>query len=266
MRRREFLIGSAMAVGAASRVWGQGAKSAAGAKTDRLSIMVYSFSRVLKLPGRPSSPERTLEVLDVPQMFADRYKVHNVEMQHNYFESTEQTYFKDFLARLAKTKSRVSNINLELGTMNIAADNPVQRAQAVDLTKAWIDHAVVLGSPRIMINQGKLTPENKQTAIATLKAMADYGKSKNIKVGAEPRNDNYTLLTEVVTAAGAYTNPDIGNFGGDQANQHAGMRAMFPHNGGNCHIKALDPPAYDLVAAIQLTKELGYSGLYSIEN
>ena len=78
-----------MAVGAASRVWGQGAKSAAGAKTDRLAIMVYSFSRVLKLPGRPSSPERTLEVLDVPEMFADRFKVHNVEMQHNYFESTE---------------------------------------------------------------------------------------------------------------------------------------------------------------------------------
>jgi sugar phosphate isomerase/epimerase len=261
MKRRDFLITSAAAIAAAKSAWAQ-----SSAKLDRVALMVYSFQSVLKVPGRPSAPTRTLEINDVGQMFADRYKVHNVEMQHSYFESTEESYLKDFAARLAKTKSRVSNINLELGTMSISADNPVQRAQAVDLTKAWIDHAVVLGSPRVMINQGKLTPENRQAAIDTLKLMTAYGKSKNIKVGAEPRNDNFTLLTDVVTSAGAYTNPDIGNFGGDQANQHAGIRAMFPHNGGNCHIKALDPPAYDLVAAIALIKQLGYTGLYSIEN
>jgi hypothetical protein len=50
--------------------------------------MAYSFVRVLKLPGRPSSPERTLDVADVPEMFADRYRVHNVEMQHNILTAT----------------------------------------------------------------------------------------------------------------------------------------------------------------------------------
>jgi sugar phosphate isomerase/epimerase len=261
MDRRHFLITSAAVVTASRTAWTQGA-----GKPDRVALMVYSFQSVLKAPGRPSSPTRTLDIDDVGQMFADRYKVHNVEMQHAYFESTEESYLREFAARLARTKSRVSNINLELGTMSISADNPVQRAQAVDLTRAWIDHAVVLGSPRVMINQGKLTPENRQVAVDTLKQMVAYGKTKNVKVGAEPRNDNFTLLTDVVTSAGAYTNPDIGNFGGDQANQHAGIRAMFPHNGGNCHIKALDPPAYDLAAAIRLIKELNYTGLYSIEN
>jgi len=261
MKRRDFLITSAAAIAAAKSAWAQG-----GATLDRVALMAYSFQSVLKVPGRPAGPTRTVDINDIGQMFADRYKVHNVEMQHNYFDSTEESYLKDFAARLARTKSRVSNINLELGAMSISADTPVLRAQAVDLTKAWIDHAVVLGSPRVMINQGKLTPENRQSAIDTLKLMTAYGKSKNIKVGAEPRNDNFTLLTDVVTSAGAYTNPDIGNFGGDQANQHAGIRAMFPHSGGNCHIKALDPPTYDLVAALKLIKELGYTGLYSIEN
>lgn len=265
MRRREFLIGSAMAVGAASKVWGS-PQGAAGAKADRLAIMVYSFSRVLKLPGRPSSPDRTLDVIDVPEMFADRYKVHNVEMQHNYFESTEPAYFKDFLARLARTKSRVSNINLELGNMSIAAPDPSLRAQAVDLTRAWIDHAVVLGSPRVMINQGRLTQENKAAAIETLKHMTDYGKTRKIMVGAEPRGDDFVLLTEVIRGGGAYTNPDVGNFGGDQAHQHDGIRAMFPYTDGNCHMKMLSPPTYDLAAAIALIKQLGYQGLYSIEN
>ena len=264
MQRREFLITSAMALGSAARPlgWMQPPQS----KTDRLAIMVYSFQRVLKLPARPSSPERTLEVFDVPEMFADRYKVHNVEMQHNYFESTEASFFKDFLARLAKTRSRVSNINLELGNMNIAAPDPALRAQAIDLTRAWIDHAVLLGSPRVMINQGKLTQENKAAAIEALTHMTAYGQTKKITVGAEPRGDDFTLLTEVIRAGGAYTNPDVGNFGGDQAHQHDGIRAMFPYTGGNCHMKMLNPATYDLAAAIALIKSLGYTGLYSIEN
>ena len=266
MQRREFLIGSAMAMVAAPRVWGQAPTGTPGSKSDRIAIMVYSFSRVLKLPGRQSSPERALEVLDVPEMFADRFKVHNVEMQHNYFESTEAAYFKDFVARLAKTKSRITNINLELGNMSIAAADPALRAQAVDLTRAWIDHAGVLGSPRVMINQGRLTQDNKAAAIDTLRRMTAYAKTKNVMVGAEPRGDDFTLLTEVVRGGGGYTNPDVGNFGGDQAHQHDGIKAMFPYTDGNCHMKMLDPPAYDLAAAIALIKQLGYTGLYSIEN
>ena len=265
MHRRQFLITSALTLGSAARPLGWRMQPAQP-KTDRLAIMVYSFARVLKLAGRQSSPERTLEVFDVPEMFADRYKVHNVEMQHNYFESTEASFFKAFLARLAKTKSRVSNINLELGNMNIAAADPALRAQAIDLTRAWIDHAVLLGSPRVMINQGKLTQENKAAAIEALTHMTAYGKTKKIMVGAEPRGDDFTLLTEVIRAGGAYTNPDVGNFGGDQAHQHAGIRAMFPYTGGNCHMKMLNPATYDLAAAIALIKSLGYTGLYSIEN
>ena len=266
MKRRDFLITSAMTMGAAATPWAWQTQRAPASRADRIAIMVYSFVRVLKLPGRPASAERTLDVADVPEMFADRYKVHNVEMQHNYFESTEASYFKDFVARLAKTKSRVSNINLELGNMNIAASDPALRAQAVDLTRAWIDHAVLLGSPRVMINQGKLTQENKAAAIETLTRMTAYARTRKIMVGAEPRGDDFTLLTEVIRAGGAYTNPDVGNFGGDQAHQHAGIRAMFPYTDGNCHMKMLNPPTYDLPAAIVLIKSLGYTGLYSIEN
>ena len=108
--------------------------------------------------------------------------------------------------------------------------------------------------------------KNGAAAIQSLQYMTAYGKSKNIMVGAEPRGDDFTLLTEVIRGGGAYTNPDVGNFGGDQAHQHAGIRAMFPYTDGNCHMKMLNPATYDLAAAIKLIKELGYKGLYSIEN
>jgi sugar phosphate isomerase/epimerase len=280
MHRREFLATTAVALGAARRA---GAQAPTAAKLSRLAIMTYSFQRILKAPNAAPSPARVLDFFDMPEMFADRYKVHNLEVQHSHFASSEPSYFKEFLARLAKTKSRVSNINLELGPMNISSPDPVLRTQAVDLTKRWIDHAVTLGSPRVMINQGALTEEVKPTAIDALKRMGDYGRSKNIRVGMEPRGPVggrrggapepagpppppfYMTMAEVIKASGTHSNPDIGNYGGDQAFQHAGMRALFPLHGGNCHIKALTPPQYDLVAAINLTKELGYNGLYSIE-
>jgi len=280
MERREFLIGSAVAFGAAGRAFGQGMASPAAtqAKLDRLAIMTYSFQRILKAPNAQPSPDRVLEFFDMPEMLADRYKVHNVEVQHSHFASTETAFFKDFVARLAKAKSRISNINLELGNMNISSPDPILRSQAVDLTKRWVDHAVVLGSPRVMINQGQLNDQTKQVAIEALSRMTAYAKSKNIRVGMEtrgngpapqpgepPRRPAYEVMAEVIKASGAYSNPDVGNFGGDQEFQHNGMRVLFPLNGGNCHMKMLTPPRYDLVAAINLTKELKYTGLYSIE-
>ena len=84
-----------------------------------------------------------------------------------------------------------------------------------------------------------LTQDNKAAAIDTLKRMTAYAKTKNVMVGAEPRGDDFTLLTEVIRGGGAYTNPDVGNFGGDQAHQHDGIKAMFPYTNGNCHMKML---------------------------
>ena len=268
MNRREFLGGSAMAVAGLRRV-----RSAQPdpAKLERVGIMTYSFDRIMKIGGR-DDPARVLDILDTPEMFADRYHVHNVEVQHSHFASTESSYFKEFRGRLAKTKSRITNINLEFGNMNISTGDAVLRLQAIDLTKQWIDHAVELGCPRVMVNQGSPTQENKQTAIATLQTMGLYGKSKNVMVAmenrgggaqAQPQAPAWILLAEIIKASGTYANCDIGNFP-DQDTQHNGMRALFPMTDGNCHVK-LNPARFDLPAALALTKELGYKGLYSIE-
>src|SRR5436190_23847603 len=119
--------------------------------------------------------------------------------------------------------------------------------------------------------------------------MGDYGKSKNVMVAMENRGGGgarggtappgasaaaaapaaspspaaWVLLVEIIKGSGTYANCDLGNFP-DQATEHAGMRAMFPLTDGNCHVK-LNPARYDLPAALALTKELGYQGLYSIE-
>jgi hypothetical protein len=288
MKRREFLMGAAAAAGLAGTRSGW-AQVRDQAKLRRVAIMSLCFNSILKNPTQPDNLARTLDIMDLGQMLADRYGVHNVEMQHAHFPSTEPAYLKDFRDRLAKTNSQVTNINLEFGPQNISAADPALRQQALDRTKEWIGYAVALGCPRIMVNQGAPTQENKDAAIATLKAMGDYGKSKNIMVAMENRGGGgargavppgagaapppapaaspspaaWVLLVEIIKGSGTFANCDLGNFP-DQETQHAGIRGMFPLTDGNCHVK-LNPARYDLAAALALTKELAYRGLYSIE-
>jgi hypothetical protein len=73
----------------------------------------------------------------------------------------------------------------------------------------------------------------------------------------------YPLLVEVFKASGTYANCDMGNFP-DQDMQLAGVRAMLPLTGGNSHVK-MNHERYDLAKALQLAKQLRYTGLISIE-
>jgi len=216
MKRREFLMSAAAAAGVASfrTGWAHGVSQAKVKQStlDRIAIMTLNFQRILKVPDEQDSPERTLELFDIGQMLADRYGVHKVEFQHYHLASTEPSYLKELRARLEKSKSRATQINLEFGTLNISAPRLRDRLMAIDLTKQWVDHAVLMGAQRVMINQGQPTHENKVNGIPALKAMADYGKSKGIIVSVETRGGgggrgNRGAGTETTPAAPATTAP-----------------------------------------------------------
>jgi hypothetical protein len=165
--------------------------------------MTLNFDRMLKLADAPEGPERTLELFDIAQMIADTYGVHKVEFQHYHIPSTEPSYLKELRAHIEKSKSRMTQINVEFGNLNISAPRLRDRLMAIDLTKMWIDHAAALGALRVMINQGQLTEENKAIAIPALKTMTDYGRSKNIIVSVETRGGGGGRGRGRGTAAGA---------------------------------------------------------------
>jgi sugar phosphate isomerase/epimerase len=146
----------------------------------------------------------------------------------------------------------------------------VLRVETIDLTKQWIDHAVELGCPRVMVNQGTLAPDVRQTAIATLKTIGEYGKGRKVFVtmenrgnGRNPASPSWEVVVEVIRAAGIYANPDIGNFPDEEA-RAAGLRAMYPLSSGSSHAH-YNPERYSEANAIKISKEVGYKGLYSIE-
>ena len=277
MRRRDFIVGG-LAAGMTMKFLGEARPNQA--KLDRLAVMTLCFNRILKDPDHLDDPQRTLDILDLPQMIAGRYGIHYVEFQHTHFTSTELPYLREVRGRLKQAGSRMNQINLEFDPFDISSPEQYVRLETIDLTKQWIDHAVVLGCPRVMINQGTLAPEVLETAKATLKTIVQYAKPRKVFVTAEnrgggrrpppppgtpprPTTATWEVLVEVLKAAGAYANPDIGNFP-DEASRAAGLRVMYPLSSGSSHAHYA-PERYNEAAAIQISKEVGYKGLYSVE-
>jgi hypothetical protein len=278
-------------------MWGQRPDQS---KLDRIAIMSLCFNPIIKSAVHPDDPKRTLEIMDLPDMIAERYGVHHVEMQHSHFVSTEAGYIEEFRSRMKKAKSQMNQINLEFGTLNVSATDPVVRLETIDLTTKWVDHAVVLGCPRIMVNQGTLAPDVRQAAIDALKAINAYAKSKKVYITMEnrggggggrgrggvaaagatptgapptdaaaaaapprPPSPTWEVVVEVIKASGIYANPDVGNFPDEEA-RAAGLRAMYPLSSGSSHCH-YNPERYSEANAIKISKEVGYKGLYSIE-
>jgi hypothetical protein len=291
VRRRDFLIGSAIVAAGAGRTWGQ---SSDLAKLDRIAIMTLCFDSILMNSAHPDDPKRTLSIMDVPEMFADRYGVHSVELSFYHFLSTESAYIEEFRDRLNRAKSRINQISLgQFVGLNMSSTNPVVRLETIDLTKRWIEHAAVLNCPRIMVNQGSLAPEVRQDAFAALKAMVDYGKTKNVSITMENRNSSsgagaasasgggagaasapagglgasagnatWEVTVEAIKATGAFANPDMNNFPDEEARK-AGLRVMYTMTAGSSHCH--HNSKWSEADAIAIANEVGYKGLYSIE-
>ena len=277
MNRRDFvgIAGSAAGLMAAKSGW---AASNGQDKLSRIAIMMYGLDRLVK-NNRPASPERTLDIMDIGELCADKFHVHAVELQSNYFPSTEMSWLKDFRDRLNRTKTRVAQVNLEFGAgMQLTAQVPAERLAMIDLHRVWFDKVAFLGCPRVLINQGQPTEENKELAISNMKALVALAKTKNIKCACEnrgggggrgragapaaptPAAPSYILLTEILKGGGAYGCCDFLNFP-NQEEQLQGMRAMLAITSGLAHTGN----RYDLQKAMALTREMGFTGLYSIK-
>lgn len=265
MTRRDFLAASAVAAGSLTRL--RGAESYPPEKLARIAVLSLNFDGIMKTPRHPDDPKRTLDFMDFPDMVVERYGVHWVEPFSTHFASTEPDYLQAFLARVKKAKSRINQISVGGLSLNMSEPDPIKRVEAIDLTKRWIDHCVALECPRLQVNQGSLAPEVREGATQALKAMTDYGKSKNpvVHVTLETRGGPTTWqdLVAVIKAAGAWANPDCGNFP-DEESRHAGLRVMYPMSSGSSHVHYA-PERWSLPDVIAIQKEVGYTGLLAIE-
>jgi sugar phosphate isomerase/epimerase len=264
------------------------------AKLARVSLMTLNFGSMLKFPWTQNPNEnQTLDVFDLPKMYQDVYGVSHIEFQHGHLVNGGQTppdaaFFREMRTKLDAAKVTATQVNIEIGTIpNLAGE---AREKWMTLGRQWVDAAPIIGVTRLMLNQSGLNEENKANCTSVWKEIQDYAKPKGIKISAETRGTGggrggaqpggqppatapdpraaataaFTLLSQVVQAAGAYSNVDIGNVGApDQQTLHDAIKALYPTSSGNMHIKS--SPNWDIGAAVRFTESLGYRGLYSIE-
>jgi sugar phosphate isomerase/epimerase len=268
MRRRQFLIACGIAARGSAK-----ARAQTSGKLDRVCVLSWSFRNLFARTRDRSAPAPTkdFDILDFPEMIADRYHIHNVEVQSMYFASTGRSYFLEFEERLKRAKSRLIDIPLEFDdepgvTPTISSPDPRLRQRALDLSMQWIDTAAELGSRTVMPNQGNVNASNSSLTIDSLKKLKTHADSRKISVILENRGTSAgkpELLARIIKASGIYANPDFGNFP-DKQTCERGLRELFPLANGLCHAR-LNPAKLDLGTCMQISREAGFKGLYSIE-
>jgi hypothetical protein len=266
------------------------------AKLARVSIMTLNFGNMLRFPWTQNPNEnQTLSVFDLPQMYQDVYGVNHIEFQHSHLVDTsgnqqqrppDHDFFRQMRAKLDAARVTATQVNIEIGTIpSLSGD---ARDKWMTSAKQWVDAAPIIGVKRLMLNQTGLNEENKANCISVWKEIQDYAKLQGIRISAETRGTGggrrggaagdpapppdpraaaraaYTLLANVIEAAGAYSNVDIGNVGApDQQTLHDAIKALYSTSSGNMHIKS--SPNWDIGAAVRFAESLGYRGHYSIE-
>ena len=84
------------------------------AKRRRIGVSSWSFQTLFE--RNKEDPAATfMDVRDFPEMIADRYHVHNVEIVLPHFLGAEPSLVRDFKSRLEKAHSRLVHMPLDFG-------------------------------------------------------------------------------------------------------------------------------------------------------
>ena len=265
MKRREFLVRSGLAALAAPVLAGADPLA-------RICVSSWSFHTLFPTSDKKSASiqGKPLELFEFPEMIADRYGVHNVELVAPVFLSTEPSYFRDFKERLKKAHSRLVNIPVDIGELwekpALSSTDAGEREHAIGLYTKWIDRARELGSPSVRCDPGKINTADLSPTISSYRTLVAYGRSKGVDVIVENHgtaSEHPEELAQILKASGAGALPDFGNFP-DNETRERGLRLLFPLAKGVCHAK-LNNERFDLARCVQISKDAGFQGVYSIE-
>ncbi len=282
MRRRDFLRHSTAGLLTVSA----GARAAFGgdAKLERIAISSYCFHNFFaktRYDGAPKLERKPMELLELPEMFADRFQVHNLEVVAPHFASQEPAYLRDVVASLKKTHSRIVNVPIDIGELwdkpGLSAADEKTRLHNVSLYKPWFDTAHAVGARSVRCDPGKINSADLSPTIKSYTELAAYAKPLGLYVIVENHggvgSEHPEELIRILSSAGDQTGtlPDFGNFP-DEDTRVRGLKALFPQARTVCHVRDTEGDGkgglvhFDLNRCLNISREAGYIGLYSIES
>ena len=292
MHRRDFLtslVAGSSAALTAKAVPPQRARRAkahrapaAPSKLDRVCVSSWSFRDSFVSTRESGTPEpvEKMVLLDLPQVVADRYKVHNLEFAALHFASVEPAYLSELKWNLSGARSRLVNIVVdakELLNGGLSDGDPAARTAAIEASKAWIDIGRQVGVRSVSCDPGAFDPGNLSITIDSYRRLATYGRSKNVAVLIPNQGDAASAhpeaLAQILRAvSGPFVGavPDFSHFP-DAETRLRGLPMLFPFARTVCHASSLKVDAngnetgFDFQKCVQISKDAGYPGLYSVE-
>jgi hypothetical protein len=269
----------------------QTASEASGGNTDskrqrnlrRVAISTWSFHN--NFESTRDKDEKihgtTLEMIDFPEMIADRYHVHKMEFVAPHFAATTSAYLNDVKLRLAKVHSHLVNIPVDIEEIRnqggLSDINQEIRNQAIQGAMKWIDIAKVLGAESVRCDPGKINVKDLSPTVASYKKIGDYARSKGLKVIIENHDaigsNHPEVLVDLFKQVGnnlVGALPDFGNFPDDRT-RFRGLPILFPYASTVCHAKGFkfnaagDETTFDFPRCVAISKKTNFRGAYSIE-
>jgi sugar phosphate isomerase/epimerase len=275
VKRREFLFASGTGVLALSANWSarsQTPRPGSEAKRERICISTWSFHNLFTATRdrKAPAPDKPLDILDFPEMIADRYHVHNLEIVSPHFASREPAYIRDVKKRLERAHSRLVNIPLDFDELwekpALSAPDAKERGKAISIYAPWIEVAHDLGARSVRCDPGIINLADLSPTIESYKTLVVRGRSKDVRVIVENHGSaaaHPEQLVKILNDSGAIALPDFGNFP-DAETRARGLRLMFPLAVAVCHAK-VNPAKFDFARCMQISKAANYQGVYSIE-
>jgi sugar phosphate isomerase/epimerase len=283
MNRRDFLQTASGAFAYVVAHRGFAADQSAG-KLQQIGVSSWSFHQYFPSTRDESAPAGigTLDIMQFPEMIADRFHVHAIEVVAPHFAETTDAYLSDFKKRLERAHCRLVNIPADVDALwqqpGLSDKDEKKRQWAIDAYAKWIPVARALGCPSIRCDPGEIDLSNVAPTVDSyqqlLKRAAAGGTPVQILIENHggPEAAHPEVLKRIFDEVGSKSIgalPDFGNFPDDQT-RFRGLTALFPYARTVCHAKGSTGHAgkrvpLDVKRCVSIAKSAGFHGVYSIE-
>lgn len=250
---------------------------------DRIAISTWSLHNYFRVTRESTFdlPGPALVLLDFPDAIVDRYRVRHFEFCASHFPSTDPAYLKELKYALVHSQSTVVNLAVDIDQCGPdgAFSDPDREARlaAFEAVQSWVDIAHSLGVKSISVAPGKFDPENLARSAESYKTLATYALAKGVHVIVENQNgfgserpEELANLIKLVGPGRIGALPNFANFP-DETTRATGLKMLFPLAPTVCHASLTElnadeaKPVFDFPQAIEIAKQSGFRGLYTIE-
>lgn len=280
MNRRSFL--ASLSAGLLTGPLLTRAAAAAPTLPAQIGISTWSFHTYFPKTrwDAPVPPGGNMNLFDFPEMVADQYGVHAIEIVAPHFAETTPSYLAELRRRLQRAHVRLVNIPADIDGLwdqpGLSDPDARKREAALQSYLPWVDVAQAMGTASIRCDPGKIRPEHLEVTLDSYRRLAAYGRSRGVRILIENHggvgSEHPVELTRIFRAVAGHevaALPDFGNFP-DDATRWRGLQALLPYAATVCHAKDRSHEngkkvTVDLGRCVGMAQKAGFKGVYSIE-